>query len=51
MRNTIPFAATVAIILVAIGGVAYAAQLDCRVGQPCNGTQRDDLIWGTNSAD
>src|SRR5918994_3281272 len=51
MRRTTLLLATMALTLLMIAGVAWAATVQCRVNYPCVGTDEPDKLIGTNQAD
>src|SRR5918998_2237894 len=53
MRRTLLLMATTALALLALGGVALAASVNCpnAPGGTCNGTNAGDALYGTSSVD
>ena len=51
MRRVIFLLTTIALALVVGGGVALAATIQCRAGETCTGTNRNDSMYGTRGHD
>ena len=58
MRKTILVVASVAVAMVVLGGVAWAANIQCTKSRPsvgffptCEGTQKADRMMGTSTPD
>jgi Ca2+-binding RTX toxin-like protein len=51
MRRTVLLIAVVAMGLLLVSGVAWAANVQCKANKTCVGTNQPDNITGTNKAD
>jgi Ca2+-binding RTX toxin-like protein len=51
MRRTTLLLASMVLTLLVIGGVAWAATVNCQVGVDCVGTNQPDRLVGTNQPD
>jgi hypothetical protein len=51
MRRTLLVMATMSFVVLVIGGVAYAAKVQCEPGITCVGTEKPDRITGTDGHD